>query len=282
MRAASQRRPSSLIVNPSLEGQVAIVTGASRGIGKGLALGLAAAGAAVVCAARTVAAPASGEGGLPGTIGETADAIVAAGGQAIAVRCDIGEEDDLRRLIETTVEQFGRLDVTVNNAMAPTRGRFDESTVDMWDESMTTNVRSLYVGCREALPHLAAGGGGSIINISSGGAEHASNPFLPPGFTFYAVAKAAMERFSTVLAAELAERDVAINALRPGAVRTELAEQELGPDHDWTGWTTPDAVVPAVVFLAQQRGDGVTGRVLESTQFGTIWPEPPAATSAQL
>lgn len=258
------------MVDDSLDGAVAIVTGASRGIGKGLALGLAAAGAAVVCAARTEAVR---PGGLPGTIGETADAITASGGRALAVRCDIGVEADIARLVEQTVEHLGRLDVLVNNAMAPTRGRFDESTVAMWDESMTTNVRSLYVACRAAVPHMAASGGGSIVNISSGGAEHSSNPYLPPGFTFYAVAKAAMERFSTVLAGELAEHDVAINALRPGAVRTELAEQELGPDHDWTGWATPDAVVPAVVFLARQRGDGVTGRVLDSTQFGTTWPE---------
>src|SRR5204863_3619689 len=136
---------------------------------------------------------------------------------------------------------------------------------EMWDQSMTTNVRSLYVGCKAALPHMAAAGGGSIINISSGGAEHASNPYLPPGFTFYAVAKAAMERFSTVLAGELAEHNIAINALRPGAVRTELAEQEMGPDHDWTGWTTPDAVVPAALHLAVQRADGITGQVVDST-----------------
>ncbi|MCU1460410.1 MAG: short-chain dehydrogenase [Acidimicrobiales bacterium] len=245
------------------------MTGASRGIGKGLALGLAAAGAAVACAARTEVPLA---GGLPGTIGATAEAITRAGGRAIAIRCDIGDEEDIKRLVEQTVHEFGRLDVLVNNAMAPTRGRFDESSVAMWDESMRINVRSLYVGCQAALPHLQAAGGGSIINISSGGAEHSSNPYLPPGFIFYAVAKAAMERFSTVIAGELAEHNVAINALRPGAVRTELAEHELGPDQDWTGWATPDAVVPAVLHLAVQRGDGITGRVVDSTQFGRTWP----------
>ncbi len=95
---------------------------------------------------------------------------------------------------------------------------------------------------------------------------------LPPGYLIYSVAKAALERFSTGLAGEVAALGIAVNALRPGAVKTEHAEHELGADYDWTGWKTPDAVVPAVNFLAVQRGDGVTGRVLDSTQFGMVWP----------
>ncbi|HEY3190698.1 MAG TPA: SDR family NAD(P)-dependent oxidoreductase, partial [Solirubrobacteraceae bacterium] len=106
-----------------LDGRTAIVTGASRGIGKALALGLAARGAAVVCAARTVT---DVPGGLPGTIHATAAAIERAGGCAFAVRCDVGRADDLRSLVERTVERFGHVDVLVNNAMAPTRGRFDD------------------------------------------------------------------------------------------------------------------------------------------------------------
>jgi citronellol/citronellal dehydrogenase len=253
----------------TLEGQVAIVTGASRGIGKGLALGLAAEGAAVVCAARTV--DPSPEG-LPGTIQETVAAIEAAGGTALAQRCDIGVADDIEALIAATAEGFGRIDVLVNNAMAPTRATFAASTADEWDESMRVNVRSLYVICRAVVPHMRAVGGGSIINISSGGAGHESTPFMPAGFLTYAVAKAAMERFSTALAPELVDDGIAVNALRPGAVKTELATLELGPDHDWSGWATPDAVVPAVVYLARQRADGLTGQVVDSTQFGTVWP----------
>ena len=253
----------------SLEGRVAVVTGASRGIGKGLALGLARAGATVVCAARSETASPDG---LPGTIHETADEITRAGGRALAVRCDIGEAGDIESLVARTIAELGGLDVLVNNAMAPTRGTLDETTVEMWDESMRVNVRSLFLFCKAVVPHMEARGGGSIVNISSGGAGHESTPFMPPGFTTYAVAKAAMERFSTILATELTPRHIAINALRPGAVRTELSTRELGEDHDWTGWQTPEAVVPAVLHLAVQRGDGLTGRVLESTQFGTTWP----------
>ena len=256
-------------VTGPLEGQVAIVTGASRGIGRGLAIGLATAGAAVVCAARTAVEQ---PGGLPGTIGATADAITATGGRALAVRCDIGVEADITRLIDSTIAELGRIDVLVNNAMAPTRGRFEEITAAMWDESMSTNVRSLFLLCSSVLPHMVVVGGGSIINVSSGAAAHESNRHLPPGFTVYAVAKAALERFSTVLATELTDRNVAINALRPGAVKTEQATKELGEGFDWTGWTTPEAVVPSVVYLAAQRGEGLTGRVLDVRDWGVTWP----------
>ena len=252
-----------------LSGRVVIITGASRGIGKGLALGLAAEGAAVVCAARSLTTSAEG---LPGTVNDTVAEIESAGGRALAVGCDIGSADDLERLVATTVDTFGRIDVLINNAMAQTRTTFADSTVDDWDTSMRVNVRSLYVLCRAVVPHMAAAGGGSIINVSSGGAGHEATPFMPPGYVIYATAKAAMERFSTALAPELRELGITINALRPGAVKTELSTLEMGPDHDWTGWTTPDAVVPAALFLAQQIDTDSTGRVVDSTQFGTTWP----------
>ena len=255
--------------SPDLAGQVAIVTGASRGIGKGLALGLARAGAAVVCAARSVEEI---PGELPGTIHLTVAEIERAGGQAVAVRCDIGIPSDVQAMIDAAVERFGRLDILVNNAMAPTRGLFDEITLEMWDESFTTNVRSLFTTTKAAVPPMAAAGGGSIINISSGAAEHAASAGLPPGYAVYSVSKAAMERFSTAMAPELAPKNIAMNALRPGAVKTELATRDLGEDFDWSGWKTPEAVVPAVNGLAAQRADGFTGRVADSTTFGTAWP----------
>ncbi len=251
-----------------LAGQVAIVTGASRGIGRGLALGLARAGAAVVCAARSET---EAGGSLPGTIHATAEAIRSEGGVALAFRCDIGVEDDIVAMVDTTRSELGRIDVLVNNAMAPTRTPFVDSSAAEWDESMRINVRSLYVTSRAVVPPMAEQGGGSIINISSGAADPAVTG-LPPGYLIYSVAKAALERFSTGLAGEVAPLGIAVNALRPGAVKTEHAAHELGPDWDWTGWKTPEAVVPAVNFLAAQRGDGVTGRVVDSTQFGTTWP----------
>lgn len=252
-----------------LESRVAIVTGASRGIGKALAIGLAERGAAVVCAARTVTEEPTG---LPGTIHETAEAITHAGGRALAVRCDMSVADDLATLVERTLAELGRVDVLVNNAMAPTRGHFDETTVEMWDASMIANVRSLFLLAKLVVPPMAAQGGGSIINISSGGADHAAAPFMPPGFVTYAVAKAAMERFTSGLAPELRDRGITVNALRPGAVKTELATREMGDDFDWSGWSEPEAVVPAVAFLAAQIATDFTGRIVDSTTFGRAWP----------
>jgi NAD(P)-dependent dehydrogenase (short-subunit alcohol dehydrogenase family) len=252
-----------------LEGRVAVVTGASRGIGRALAVGLAARGAAVVCAARSETEP---PGGLPGTIHATAEAIARAGGRALAVRCDVGRADELGRLVDRTIARFGRIDALVNNAMAPTRGRFDELSLDAWDESMAANVRSLFVLAKLVVPPMAAGGGGSIVNVSSGGAEHAATAAMPPGFLAYSVAKAAMERFTTALAPEVVARGVAVNALRPGAVKTELAARELGEGFDWTGWARPEDVVPAIAWLAALRGGTFTGRIVDVPGFGRDWP----------
>ena len=251
-----------------LGGKVAIVTGASRGIGRALAIGLAGAGATVVCAARTEVDSADA---LPGTIHATVEAIAARSGSAIAVRCDIGRERDIDTLVESTLARFERVDVLVNNAMASTRAPFSESTVEQWDESMRVNVRSLFLTCQAVMGPMSDAGGGSIVNISSGAADP-KVVGLPPGFLTYSVAKAALERFSTALAGELKPLGIAVNALRPGAVKTEMAVHELGEDYDWTGWAEPEAVVPAVVFLAAQRGDGLNGQIVDSTQYGVTWP----------
>jgi len=253
----------------SLEGKVAIVSGASRGIGRGLAVGLAQAGAKVVCSART---DANNPHVLPGTIEATVEQIRAAGGEAIAQRCDIGVESDITNLVDATMKAFGRVDVLVNNAMASTRGLFDDTTNEMWDESMRINVRSLFLTAKAVSGPMLEHGSGSIINISSGAADPNIGPMMPPGYLVYSVAKAALERFSTALAVELSPRGIAVNALRPGAVKTEQSVHELGEDHDWTGWGPPEAVVPACNFLAEQDGSGFTGRIVDSTQYGISWP----------
>jgi citronellol/citronellal dehydrogenase len=253
-----------------LAGRVVILTGASRGIGKGLAVGLAGLGASVVCAARSEHATA---GGLPGTIHDTVAQITDAGGTALAVRCDIGDAADISHLVDATVAAYGGLDVLVNNAMAPTQALFDESTVEQWDESMRVNVRSLYLFARVVVPLMAARGGGSIVNISSHAADHATTPYMPPGYLIYTVAKAALERFTSALAPEVKELGIVVNALRPGAVKTEMTELEYGADHDWSGWTTPQDVVAPVATLATLAGSDFTGRILDVGGFGKSWPE---------
>src|SRR5690606_8941858 len=164
------------------------------------------------------------------------------------------------------------LDALVNNAMTPTRAPFDEMTLEQWDASWRINVRSLLVSCRAAVDAMARTGGGSIVNVSSGAADPwLPHELLPPGYLAYSVAKAALERFSTALASEVADRNVAVNAFRPGAVKTEMSVHELGEDYDWTGWKEPASVVPAVHCLVQQRADGITGRIVDVADYGTGW-----------
>jgi NAD(P)-dependent dehydrogenase (short-subunit alcohol dehydrogenase family) len=251
-----------------LDGRVIVVTGASRGIGKGLAIYLAAQGASVVCAARTVQ---ESTGEFPGTIHATVDEIRATGGRAVAIRCDIGEERDIEQLVAGAVAQFGRLDGLVNNAMTPTRAPLDASTVELWDDSMRVNVRSLYLFTRAVMPHMQRTGGGSIVNISSGAAAHEVSVLMPPGYVIYSVAKAALERYSSAAAPELRPLGITINALRPGAVKTEHTTMEFGPDFDWTGWATPADVGPPVAYLAAQIDTDFTGRVLDVAQYGKSW-----------
>ncbi len=251
-----------------LDGKVIVVTGASRGIGKGLATYLGRQGASIVCAARTVEGS-SGE--FPGTIHETVDAIRAAGGTATAIRCDIGSADDIGALVAGTLAAYGRLDVLVNNAMTPTHTTLADATTEMWDDSMRINVRSLYLFTQAVTPAMTKNGGGSIINISSGAAAHEVSALMPPGYVIYSVAKAALERFSSAAAPELKPLGININALRPGAVKTEHTTQEFGADFDWSGWAEPEDVGPPVAYLAAQINTDVTGQVLDESGFGTSW-----------
>jgi 3-oxoacyl-[acyl-carrier protein] reductase len=197
--------------------------------------------------------------------------IEAAGGSALAVRCDIGEAADLERLVAAAVERYGGVDALVNNAMTPTRVPFAASRVDQWDESMRVNVRSLYLLTRAVAPVMAARGGGSIVNVSSHAADHSTTPYLPEGYLFYSVAKAALERFSTALAPELRAQGIAVNALRPGAVRTEGTQEEFGADFDWKGWATPADLVAPIATLAALKDSDLSGRVLDVGDFGKKW-----------
>jgi len=254
-----------LLDRPDLDGKIVVVTGASRGIGKGVVAGLARLGASVVCAARS-------DDALQALVRD----IETDGGTAIAVRCDIGEERDIQHLVAATVDRFGGIDALINNAMTPTREAFSTSSVDQWDESMRVNVRSLYLFARAVVPLMAERGGGSIVNVSSHAAAHETSPFMPEGYLIYCVAKAALERFSTALAPEVRSQGVAVNALRPGAVRTEGTEQEFGDGFDWTGWQTPADLVAPIATLAALKDSDLTGRVLDVAGFGKTWPEPAA------
>jgi dehydrogenase/reductase SDR family protein 1 len=210
-----------------LDGQVAVVTGASRGIGKGIALELGAAGATVYLTARTVDA-----GILPGTIGETAMEITQLGGTAVPLRCDHHDDVAVQAVFERVREERGRLDVLVNNVysapdLAPWLGKpFWELPVAAWDEVIDIGVRSHYVAAVFGVPMMLDAGHGLVVNVSSSGAvEYAHN-------LAYGVGKAALDRMTADMAHELRDQGVAVVSVWPGLVRTELVMFGTRTDDD--------------------------------------------------
>ena len=211
---------------PDLRGAVAIVTGASRGVGKGVALGLGEAGATVYVTGRTVT-----PGALPGTIAETAAQVTALGGRGVAVRCDHAVDAEVEALFARVDADEGRLDVLVNNAFAipdgQLAGRFWELPIAHWDTMHTVGLRSHYVAAVLAARRMVAAGRGLIANISSFGAKvYAVN-------VAYGVGKAGVDCMTRDMGRELAPHGVAVVSLWPGIVRTErllLEPDRLGYD----------------------------------------------------
>ncbi len=205
------------MADKSLKGQIALVTGASRGIGKGIALELGVAGATVYITGRTV-----DDGGavVPGTVGATADEVTRLGGNGIAVRCDHSNDEEIGALCERIRSEQGRIDILVNNAFAvPSEpifdGKFWAHSVTLWDELIHVGCRAHYVASHAAAQMMVEQRGGLIVNISS---------FAGATYTFsvpYGVGKAAVDRMAKDMAVELRPYDVTCVSLWPGVVRTE-------------------------------------------------------------
>ena len=207
-----------------LAGQVALVTGASRGIGRGCAVGLGARGATVYCTARRTSAASPPEAG---TVEAVAAEIDALGGKGIAIACDHRDDDAVEAVFERIRKDHGRLDVLVNNAfIIPnelTSGRkFWEVPLSNWDDMVDVGTRSAYAASRLAAPIMIEQGSGLIANISSSGAaEYAWH-------VAYGVGKAALDRITADTAHELREHGVAVVSLWPGLVLTERNEANRG------------------------------------------------------
>jgi len=204
---------------PSLEGRVAIVTGASRGIGAAIAARFAAAGAAVAVSARTEVAS---DDRLPGTIHDTVAAINAAGGRAVAIRADLASPDDRRRLVQTAEAELGPVDVLVNNAAVTWFVPVADFPMRRLEVMFEVQVKAPFEMAQLVLPGMRERGRGWILNISSGAARHPQGPPYGPragrGGTVYGMCKAAIERLSTGLAAEVHDEGIAVNALSPSRV----------------------------------------------------------------
>lgn len=227
-----------------LDGQIAVVTGASRGVGKGIALGLGEAGATVYVTGRSVS-----RGSLPGTIGETAEEVTALGGRGIAAACDHGDDAQVAELFARVNRERGRVDILVNNAFAVPDGKlvapFWELPIEQWDVMHRVGLRSHYVAAWHAAPLMIAQKRGLIVNVSSFGAK------IQAVNVAYGVGKAGVDRMTRDMGRELSSHSVTVVSLWPGVVKTErlLAEPDrLG--FDATNGESPTLSGRAVAAIA--------------------------------
>jgi NAD(P)-dependent dehydrogenase (short-subunit alcohol dehydrogenase family) len=238
-----------------LDGRVAVVTGASRGIGRALALALADAGADLALASRSAE-------GLEAVSAEVA----ARGGRALAVPTDVADVAQVRRLVERTVEAFGRLDVLVNNAGLNIRRPALEFTEQDWDAIHAVQLRGVFFACQAAGRVMVQQGYGKIINIASLTSVIGIKHVVP-----YAAAKGGVVQLTKALAVEWAPLGVRVNAIGPGYIETDLT-QPLFQDPERSAWIHsriplgrrgyPADLMGAAVFLASPASDYVTGQVL--------------------
>ena len=200
-----------------LDGRVALVTGASRGIGTAIARRIAADGGAVAVTARTVE---PGDSRFEGSITETVDLITKAGGTAIALAGDLSHQEDRKRLIEQTEKELGPLDILVNNAAVTFFEPVIEFTERHYELMFEVQVRAPFEMSQQVLPGMKERGRGWILNISSGAARHPRQPYgqRRGGGTVYGMCKAALERFTTGLASEVFADGIAVNVLSPSGV----------------------------------------------------------------
>ena len=240
----------------TLSGQVGIVSGAGRGIGRAIALAYAAVGMRIVCAARS-----------GGQIEETAAAIRQAGGEAIAQVCDVTQVDQVDALFKAANKAFGGIDlVLVNAGMSGERLSIELSDIDVWRQTIDLNLTAAYTQCRAAIPYLRARGGGKILFTGSGVGRNAM-----PGSSSYACSKAGMAMLCRVLAREVRDDNIAVNEFIPGPVRTEMTgvpeERQIDDSKgsailsvpgEWI--KNPDDVVPVAMFLASLPNNGPTGQ----------------------
>ena len=248
-----------------LDGKVAIVTGAGRGIGEGCALAFAEMGAHVVCAARTQE-----------QIEETAAEASSLGARAVAIPCDVSDRAQLENLVAKTMSEFGRIDILLNNAGGSPPKPALRTSEAMFDQAFHFNVTTAFLLTRFTVPHMLAGEGGSIVNISS-----AAGRLAQPGFAAYGTAKAALSSLTRLLGSEFAPR-VRVNAIAVGSVltsalapflddETKAKMEELTPLRR-LGEVADIAVM--ALYLASPAASWVTGKIFEvdGGTEATNWP----------
>ena len=242
-----------------LNGQVAVVTGASRGIGEAIAIRYAMEGARVVVAARTVS---QDEHYLPGTITDTVNRINEAGGEALAVKADLAVAEDRRGLIGAAEEAFGGVDILVNNAAITYFIPVADFPEKRFRLMMDVQVWAPFELSQLALPGMRERGRGWILNISSGAAIHPDKTMGGRGGTVYGMCKAALERFTTGLAQELYDEHIGVNVISPGLVATPgVMHHKLINESNKDRVTPVEHMAEACLRLVHGDPQALTGRI---------------------
>ena len=239
-----------------LTGKVAVVTGGNGGIGLGIAMGLAGAGANIVIAARSVEKTA-----------QALEDIRALGVEAHGITVDVTQEPAIQRIVTSTIDHMGRLDILVNNSGIAVRAQPQELTASQWDSVVDVNLRAAFLASKEAYPQMVKAGGGKVINVGSMYSIFGSDWGAP-----YAASKGGLVQLTKSLAVAWAKDNIQVNAVLPGWIVTDLTRgiQDADPNrYDNisrripTGrWGEPSELAGAAVFLASTASDCVTGATL--------------------
>ena len=260
-----------------LNGKVAIVTGASRGIGKEIAKLFAAEGASVACAARTLT---EGSFRVEGSLETTVSEIQKAGGSALVAQCDISDPEACGHLVDTARQEFGPIDVLVNDAAASAWGPTKDLALEDWMNGFAVVVNAPFLLSQKVLPDMIERGGGAIVNVSS---WMASGPGRGPydsanmmGETAYGTTKAALERLTQGLAQEVYPNGITVAAVAPslGVGTPQLVAAGLFSGPDDPNGEHPELMAKAVLLLATEPQEKVSGRVTYSQailqEFGLL------------
>lgn len=257
----------------SLEGKVALVTGAGRGIGRGVAEGLAEQGATVVCSSRTKT-----------ELDEAVSAIEAAGGKALAVTMDMADMDSIDTGVEQVIAECGRIDILFNNAGMNVRQPIDEVDEEAFDRIVTVNLKGLYFLSQKVARDMRTRSQGKIINVGS-----LTTGYALAKVSVYTATKGAVGQLTKAQAVEFGPDGIQVNAICPGFVVTSLTEK-MWADKTMRAWGegrvplgrlgTPQDMAGTVAFLASSASDYVTGQSIYidgGFMAGDNWPLPPAA-----